>query len=199
MATTIEHFATSSPPVPKEVYLDTSFILRCYFARFTPRGLPTREINKNSECNRFLARLLASTMHTSLLSVEESFHKLYFTNHIRRAAKTQNLENNWKKFKADHPAAFAAARATGLQEIRRFAAFLGTVPIHYVEATSFFQRQKYLTVVKTYAKLLLEKYDVIEAMDSFHLAVMRANRIDWFVTAEERFGTAFGEFSVLTL
>ena len=199
MPTTVEHFTSPSPTIPQRVYLDTSFVLRCYFSRHTPKGIPPGEIAKNSKCNQYLIKLSGSSIHTSLFMAEESFHKLYFTTHIRRAAKPYGLENKWKDFRKNHPSEFAVARNLGIQELQRFVKFIDSLPIIYVDGSSFFKKQKYLALVKRYAQLLMQKYDTIEAMDTFHLAVMRANRIDWFVTAEEKLGSGFDECSILTL
>jgi hypothetical protein len=94
---------------------------------------------------------------------------------------------------------FLAARSSGIQETSRFLSFYDKSGIILIGATSFFHRERYLSLVKWYASLLLQKYEVIEAMDAFHIAIMRVNRIDWFVTAEEDLGSGFDEFSVLTL
>jgi hypothetical protein len=83
--------------------------------------------------------------------------------------------------------------------MKRFLLFFAGLGIRLVGATSYFHRERYLSMVKRYAALLIEKYDVLEAMDSFHIAIMRVNRVDWLVTAEEDLGQGFDEISVLTL
>ncbi len=199
MGGTIDHFTVGLSTFPTDVYLDTSFIIRCYFARFTPRGISTTEQRKNVDCNNFLNRLSRARISTSLFAIEEGLHKTYFTTHIKRAAEQRSLANNWKRFRQDYPAEFRAARILGIQEMLRFVGFLNSIRIRLVGATSFFQRERYLPLVKRYALLVMQKYEVVEAMDAFHIAIMRANRIDWLVTAEENLGSGFEEVAILTL
>jgi hypothetical protein len=195
----VVHFSGGAlPSIPPRVYLDTSFLLRCYFARVAPPGLPPVEQAKNATCNNFLAHLHVSSLNVSLLAVEEGLHTAYFKAHIMRLSK-QNGFVRWKEFRQQQPAHFQGARPLGLLEAKRFAAFLDALPIKFVDSNTYIQRSNSIPFVAKYAGLVLKKYDRIEVMDTYHLALMRVNRIDWFVTAEERLGAGFDEFSVLTL
>jgi hypothetical protein len=154
---------------------------------------------KNVACNTFMNKLYASAIHISLLTVEEAIHRIYFKGHIRRMAKQKNLEHSWKRYRSQFPTEFGIARTQGIQDLRRFVAFLKGIPARYIDANTFLQKSRHLSLVAKYARLVLEKYDTVEPMDTFHFAIMRINRIDWYVTAEEHLGAGFDEFSVLTL
>jgi hypothetical protein len=196
----IAHFGGRTvPPIPPRVYLDTSFLIRCYFARVTPPGLPAGERVKNAACNSFLAHLNVSAMHVSLLTVEEGIHTVYFKTHIIRLSKLNGFGIKWKDFRQQQPSRFQGARTLGLQEAKRFTAFLDTLPIKFIDSNTYIQRTNSIPFVIRYARLVLEKYSMVEVMDTYHVAVMRVNRVDWFVTAEQRLGAGFDEFSLLTL
>ncbi len=196
----IAHFGGGSvPPIPPRVYLDTSFLIRCYFARVRPPGLPAGEQVKNAACNSFLAHLNVSAVHVSLLAVEEGIHTVYFKTHIIRLSKQNGFDIRWKDFRQQQPSRFQGARTLGLLEVKRFAAFLDTLPIKFIDSNTYIQRSNSIQFVVRYARLVLEKYNTIEVMDTYHVAMMRVNRIDWFVTAEQRLGPGFDEFSLLTL
>ncbi len=196
----VEHFGRGTvPPIPPRVYLDTSFVMRCYFARVMPPGISTGEQLKNASCNNFLAHLNVSAIHLSMLTVEEAIHTAYFKTHIVRMTRLMGFDVRWKDFRKQRPTDFQNARTQGLQEVKRFGAFLETLPIKLIDSNSYIQRPNSISFVIKYAGLVLEKYDTVEVMDTFHVALMRLNRIDWFVTAEQKLGASFDEFSVLTL
>jgi hypothetical protein len=196
----VVHFSGSTvPPIPPRVYLDTSFLFRCYFGRVTPTGLSAAEQSKNAACNSFLTHLSVSAMHVSLLAVEEALHTAYFKTHVIRLSKQNGFGIKWKDFRQQRPSHFQGARTLGLLEVKRFAAFLDTLPVKFIDSDTYVQRSDSIPFVIKYARLVLEKYSTIEVMDTYHVALMRVNRIDWFVTAEQRLGTGFDEFSVLTL
>lgn len=199
MPPTIKHFSSPGVVIPPRVYLDTSFILRSYSAR---AGVPIPSLTeraKNNACIAFLARLNVSETHLSLFTVEEAIHTAYFKFHIMRIANRHGYQNRWKDFRRDLPTDFQNARIQGIQEVKRLAAFLDSLPIKLIESNTYIQRTNSIAFVIKYAKLALEKYAAVEAMDSFHIALMRVNRIDWFVTAEQHLAPGFDEFSVLTL
>jgi hypothetical protein len=154
---------------------------------------------KNLLCNGFLPKLYTSKIHMSLLTVEEAIYTVYFKTHIRRIARQRGLEHRWKEFKKNFPSEFRTARVQGISELKRFLDFLRTLPVQYIDANTFFQRTRHLSLAIKYARLVLEKYDTVEPMDTFHFAIMRTNRIDCYVTAEEHLGSGFEEFSILTL
>lgn len=196
----VEHFGAGTiPPIPPRVYLDTSFLMRCYFARVAPPGITAPEQAKNATCNSFLARLTVAAMHVSLLTVEEGMHTAYFKTHIIRLTNQMGFQARWKAFRQQKPSHFQRARTLGILEAKRFAGFLDTLPLKFIDSNTYIQRGNSIPFVIRYARLVLEKYDTVEVMDTYHVAMMRVNRIDWFVTAEQRLGAGFDEFSVLTL
>jgi len=164
-----------------------------------PPGISTGEQLKNASCNNFLAHLNVSAIHLSMLTVEEAIHTAYFKTHIVRMTRLMGFDVRWKDFRKQRPTDFQNARTQGLQEVKRFGAFLETLPIKLIDSNSYIQRPNSISFVIKYAGLVLEKYDTVEVMDTFHVALMRLNRIDWFVTAEQKLGASFDEFSVLTL
>ena len=173
--------------------------MRCYFSRVTPPGLSPGEQMKNATCNSFLAHLNVSAIHLSMLTVEEGIHTAYFKTHILRVTRQMGFDVKWKDFRKQRPVDFQNARTQGLQEVKRFGSFLEALPIKFIDSNSYIQRTNSISFVVKYAGLVLEKYDTVEVMDTFHVALMRLNRIDWFVTAEQKLGVGFDEFSVLTL
>jgi hypothetical protein len=67
------------------------------------------------------------------------------------------------------------------------------------EPATYIQRSNSVPLVIKYARLALEKYNTIEVMDTYHVALMRIIGSIGSLPAEEKLGTGFDQFSVLTL
>jgi hypothetical protein len=115
------------------------------------------------------ARTQGVVFYTSILAVEECYHKVLFTP-LRQASKSAD----WKAFRASNPSDYATALAKGRSALRTFQGFLATSGIRLV--TNGVRSGAQVQRLIGYARALLLRHE-LEAMDALQYAIMRRHRL----------------------
>lgn len=178
----IERRYADRTPLLGPVYCDASFLLDLY----TASGAPTANF---MALNPFVrARATAAVafqvwaqasgigLCTSLLGVQECYHKMLFSNIKAGAGKAGH--RTWKDWRANDPAAFKLAMRQGRGALHNFHAFFqrsGIMLLSFGPITSIGVLPRDPRIVG-YARAVLVRYDA-DTMDAFHYALMRVRGI----------------------
>ena len=122
-------------------------------------------------------RLQGVAFVVSFLALQECYHRSLF-GAINDAARKAG-HKDWKDYRRDEPAAFAASAGTGRALLANFQAFFASSGLKVMTfGTGHLGRLLMREPrVARYARTVLEHFDV-DTMDAFHYALMRRARIN---------------------
>lgn len=172
----------SYPAFPKTVYFDTSFFIRLLQS--------ARKDNHPScrKCRLLYEHLVKNKVRMvgSLFTLEETIFILFFSRILRREAKrlTYNDIKDFRRRDANRFSQFYASKRRIVPWIVNEATTLGVSFDHPRYSNPSLDAP---ARIRDYATKLLQKYDVLDSKDAFHVALARCMGIEMLINCDGDF------------